>query len=169
MPLGCRAERGNPTGAKSLSQEHPHPWLAWARIPRPETVQGPVQHPAEHLPRFTEPLLSLPPAAAAPCTQCVPCSSQARTSLSCCLLPLMVEKSTGQHGNTHHDKMGAFLLTELLLSLRCLEIHGRKAASSWYLVWRCDNLDRADVFSSSWSKIISISNPALSVPRQQRP
>lgn len=95
--------------------------------------QGRASPAFDRAPVLAPPLLSLLPAAASP-----------HTVLSLCLRgkdkPLLLPPpppltnggtSTGPHCNTRRDKMGAFLLTELLyLHLGRFEIHGRKAAFS---------------------------------------
>ena len=79
----ARAYRGS-----SLSAGGGWAWFSpWVTLWGPGTASS----RAEHLPCFTEPQFLVPPAAASPHMQCFPRSSEASTSLSCCLLSLMVE------------------------------------------------------------------------------
>lgn len=155
-------------GARPLQGEPPvlavgppallgHPTAGWLQRPVGQSTSCVWQSLCSHFPSVLAPTC---------------CCSPSHTVLSLCLRgkdkPLLLPppppltnggKSAGPHCNTRRDKMGVFLLTELLyLHLGRFEIHGRKADFSWYLLWWCDNLDchhRADGFCSSWGKIIS--------------
>lgn len=178
VPLGSRVKKGNPMGtnawalprlqggsvlirARACPRSNLSAGCGWARLSPHVTVWGlsTASSRAEHLPHFTEPLFSLPPAAASPHTQCFPCSAEARTSLSCCLLSLMVENPQGNAVTLIMTRWELFSWLNFFTSVsEVFRDSWEESCLSWYVVWWCDNLDchhRADVFGSSREKIIS--------------